>query len=107
MTAPLNRQQRAAIFKLITAQLGVTLARAMEERPLRPDLVTVDGQQECEWAVYELDVMHAEVNRLREGDGLPPVSREAITLVERQALGHSDYAAKFALYCAELCTPAA
>ena len=40
----------------------------------------------------------------REAAGFPPVPLEAVARVEQQAVGHVDYTAKFALYCAELAT---
>lgn len=80
------------------------LSATQAERHLRPDLVTVNGQPECEWASYERKVMHREVNLAREAAGFPPVPLEAVARVEQQAVGHVDYTAKFALYCAELAT---
>jgi hypothetical protein len=102
MPEPLTDAQLAALFRLWTAQLRLVLTRAQEERHLRPDLVTVDGQPECEWAMYERNVMHAETNRLRATENLPPVPLAAIVAVEQQAVGHSDYTAKYASGCAEL-----
>ncbi|EPD84161.1 hypothetical protein HMPREF1529_02201 [Microbacterium sp. oral taxon 186 str. F0373] len=46
--------------------------------------------------------MLAEVNDIRRSTGADPVTAEQIKNAERPAIGHSDYATKFALYCAEL-----
>lgn len=78
------------------------LIAAQADRHLRPDLVTVNGEPECEWAVHERDVMHQQVNDARAALGLPPVSLDAVLGVERMAVGHSDYTSKYALYCADL-----
>lgn len=72
---------------------------AQKERPQRLDN---DGSGLPEWIAYELGVMHGMVNQLREELGLPPVGIEQVEAVEQQAVGHSDYSTKFALYCAEL-----
>jgi hypothetical protein len=54
------------------------------------------------WIDAEIDVMHHEVNCDRSKRGLPDLSRDVLSRAERMASGHSDYACKFALYCAEL-----
>ncbi|MGW1966656.1 hypothetical protein ACWCPD_41115 [Streptomyces sp. NPDC001935] len=46
--------------------------------------------------------MHEHVNEIRVQRALPAVPVEGILRVERQAVGHSDYSLKFALYCAEI-----
>lgn len=99
---PVTDAQRAAVFRLWTAQLRLTLVKAQEQRGMRPGLVTVDGLPECEWAVFERSAMHAEVNRLRALEDLPPLPLEAVSRVELLAVGHSDYTAKYAFGCAEL-----
>lgn len=85
-----------------TDRLGAVLARAQEERPVRPDLVPSGGGMECEWAAFEREAMHQEVNRLRQEQKLPQVAAEEIRRRESWAVGHSDYSRKLALYCAEL-----
>jgi len=47
-------------------------------------------------------VMLAEVNYFREVRGLALVAMADLERVERQAVGHSDYTTKFALYASEL-----
>lgn len=54
------------------------------------------------WLDVEVDVMHHAVNVDRSKRGLPDVSRHIVVRHEAMAAGHSDYASKFALYCAEL-----
>lgn len=46
--------------------------------------------------------IRAAVNRERDRRRLPPVDEAAITAADRLAAGHTDYAHKFTLYCAEL-----
>lgn len=78
-----------------------------EERAKRQGLVPVvnaDGSEGAEigWVVHEWDTMHAEVNRLRARHGLGPVSIVEVRSAEALACGHSDYASKYALKCANL-----
>lgn len=89
-------------LKAATDCLRATLAAAQEARDQRPDLVDGPDGPECEWTAYERTRMHEKVNEIRAERGLPPVPVEDILRVERQAVGHSDYSLKFALYCAEL-----
>lgn len=91
-----------ADFRSLYETFRQALIAAQADRHLRPDLVTVDGEPECEWAVHERDVMHRQVNASRAALGRPPVGLEAVLRVERIAVGHSDYTSKYALYCAEL-----
>jgi hypothetical protein len=103
VAAALNQSPRD-----LAASLRAVLGAAQEERDARPDLVAVDGEMLCEWAVYERSVMLREVNWVRTDAGLPEVPLEAIVRVEQSACGHSDYTQKFAFYCAELaldCSP--
>jgi hypothetical protein len=74
------------------------LAEQQQYRPIRTGLI--DG--ELSWIVAERLVMFATVNRLRSNYGLPPIQLSSVQRAERQAVGHSDYSKKFALYCAEL-----
>lgn len=85
-----------------SAYLREVLVAAQAERDQRPDLVDGVYGPECEWAVYERQVMHEAVNKLRAGFSLPPVPLTAVERVEQLAVGHSDYTAKFSFYCAEL-----
>jgi len=54
------------------------------------------------WIEAERKVMLTLVNQERQKHGRDPVTLEDVERVERSAVGHSDYAHKFALYCAEL-----
>lgn len=56
------------------------------------------------WIAAERQLMLSAVNRLRLAAGRNSLPLSQIERVERQALGHADYAHKFALYCAELVT---
>jgi hypothetical protein len=55
-----------------------------------------------DWILAERLAMFEAVNARRALGGKPPVSITEIERVEQQAVGHSDYGHKFALYCAEL-----
>lgn len=90
------------MWETVRDDMRATLRGAQEERDLRPDLVDTPTGVECEWAVYERSVMLGRVNRWRKMAGLPLANAELVARVERQASGHSDYTAKFALYCAEI-----
>jgi hypothetical protein len=46
--------------------------------------------------------MWAEVNAARAEAGLPAALLGELIRAEQQAVGHSDYTSKYALYCAEL-----
>lgn len=88
-------------------QMLKVLSAAQKERKARPeyvDFVNAWGHKvkEPEWAIHELNVMFAEVNRRRAENGLAPISLVDVQKVESMACGHSDYSSKFALYCAEL-----
>ena len=75
------------------------LLHAASERPKRQE--EING--EFAWVSYERKVMMDAVNEERAAAGQPPVSVEDFKRrAENQALGHSDYAHKFALYCWEL-----
>ncbi|MGE7438012.1 spore germination YkwD domain-containing protein [Kitasatospora sp. NPDC001175] len=79
-------------------EMRAILTRAQEERPHRQGFV--DG--ELDWVLFERATMLAAVNQARAEHGLLPVPMESIARAEQQAVGHSDYFKKFALYCAEL-----
>jgi hypothetical protein len=55
-----------------------------------------------EWILDERRAMLDAVNSRRAHLGKLPVPVTDVERVERQAVGHSDYAHKFALYCTEL-----
>ena len=78
------------------------LAAAMKERSQRDQLVDTPNGPEWAWVLFERQTMLAAVNDHRVAAGLPPVDVAAVERVEGQAVGHVDYHAKFALYCAEL-----
>lgn len=89
---------------LLAARFKGLLADAMKYRDMLAGLTSgPDGEPECEWAAYERSVMHEEINRIRTQSGRSPISLDVMwKRAESQAVGHSDYADKFALYCAEL-----
>jgi len=76
--------------------LLINLQRYMQERPQRND------GRPPRWISYEREQMLLETNRLRAELGKEPVEQEQIVHAEELALGLSDYASKYALYCAEL-----
>jgi hypothetical protein len=84
--------------------LMTVLQKAQAERSARPGFVehpTTPSQTVPEWARYEIEVMHAEANRLRSERGLGPILLEDIVRCDTQACGHVDYTPKFVLYCYE------
>lgn len=85
-----------------TDSLLAALTAAQEQRDQRPDLVDGPDGPECEWATFERATMHQGVNDIRAERGLSAIPLDAVTRVERLAVGHSDYSRKFAFYCAEL-----
>lgn len=81
-------------------QLNLAFQRAADERDKR---LTIDkATSEPGWVLHERSVMHGTVNRIRAERGLDPVPLSDIEVVERSAQGHSDYAWKFVLRCADL-----
>lgn len=79
-------------------RMYAALTAAQAERPKRQDLVG----DEPAWVRYERDTMWAEVNAARAEAGLPAALLGDLIRAEQQAVGHSDYTSKYALYCAEL-----
>lgn len=79
-----------------------TLSDAMEHRTQRRDLVPDGPFTVPAWVHYEREQMTIAVNAARTNRGLEPVTLADVARVEQQAVGHVDYFAKFALYCAEL-----
>lgn len=74
-------------------KLHHVLCEAATERDLRP----YPG-----WVEHELAVMHQAVNRERAALGKIEAPLSLIYKVEQRACGHSNYASKFALYCAKI-----
>jgi len=89
-------------LKTTTDRLYAVLVAAQKERDQRPDLIEGPDGPECEWARFERNAMWTEVNRICSERGLPPVLLTQMLDAERQAVGHSDYSLKYALYCAEI-----
>lgn len=81
-------------------QLELAFQRAAAEREKRQGFDAETG--ELGWIIHERAVMHGTVNRIRAERGLDPVPMSDIEVVERSAQGHSDYAWKFVLRCADL-----
>jgi hypothetical protein len=90
------------MIDLATARdrLQHTFNAAAAEREKRPGYNAAAGT--FDWVLYEREQMHLEVNRIRAGNGLEPADEAALLAAESTAKGHSDYAAKFALRCADL-----
>lgn len=55
-----------------------------------------------QWILDERQAMLDYVNRKRAVVGKSPMTLKDVERVEQLAVGHSDYAHKFSLYCAEL-----
>jgi hypothetical protein len=75
------------------ADLEELLAREAEKRRTK---------SAAQWIADERQAMCDAVNSIRLLRGKPLVTLADVERVERQAVGHSDYGHKFALYCAEL-----
>jgi hypothetical protein len=84
------------------ARLQEVLSAAAARRS--SNWVTVDGPcgREPDWLAYERQQLLAEVNWWRAGFGLGPVDEHVIARGESSACGHSDYALKYTLFCAEV-----
>jgi uncharacterized protein YkuJ len=87
---------------LVMERLQAVFEQAAKDRDKRPDFVTKDGRTEPAWVAYEREMMHEAVTKERAKLGKGPIALKKIERVERMALGHVDYSAKFSLYCAEL-----
>lgn len=94
---------RPATKRAICDDLLTMFNAATTMRDQRRHFVTgLDGTPELGWVQFERDLMHEMTNRYRADAGLADVPIEEIAAVEQLAAGHSDYALKFALYCAEI-----
>ncbi|KOX10169.1 hypothetical protein [Nocardiopsis sp. NRRL B-16309] len=91
MITEYERRARLNDLEPMRDRLLRVLHDAMEERPNRTD-----------WIEYERDQMTAAVNHARFTRGLQAATADDIRTIEDTAVGHSDYAAKLALRCAEL-----
>lgn len=90
-------------YRTLVEHFSALLGRTAGERSQREDLVVMpNGDREPGWVLHERTVMHDEVNRLRAEAGRGDRPILDILGAERAASGHIDYAAKFALGCAEL-----
>lgn len=87
---------------LLRDQLRDELRDASAQRDRRPEVVSTPYGPECAWVVYERHRMLGFVNAERTRLGVAPAPMAEVERVERLAAGHSDYADKYALYCAEL-----
>ncbi len=58
--------------------------------------------QRKDWIVAERTAMWEAVNRHRTQLGKESLTIEDVERVEQSAVGHTDYATKYALYCTEL-----
>lgn len=68
------------------------LAEAAKQRSQRPE----------GWIVFEREAMWRATNEERCKLGKQPVPIKALETVEMMAVGHVDYALKYALYCTEM-----
>ena len=59
------------------------------------------GKQESSWIVYERESLWSRVNIERSNRGIQHITLKDFIRKENQAVGHSDYSNKLALYCAE------
>ncbi len=93
----------ANVIEMQKRMLAV-LSAAQAERPSRGKWVTdadVDEEGPA-WVFHERRTMFDAVNKERAARRLPPIELKSLLRAENLATGHSDYSAKFALYCAEL-----
>lgn len=79
------------------------LEQASEERDQRMDLTQdADGRCVVAWVLHERQAMLDATNALCDRLGTPRVSAQQILDAENTAVGHSDYASKFAMRCVDL-----
>jgi len=91
-------------LQVLIEQFETLLVEAAKDRDKREQFVPrLDGKgTEPAWAFYERRLMHETVNLERANRSKKPLDLIEVAKVEQLALGHSDYAQKYALYCAEL-----
>ncbi|UBV13050.1 hypothetical protein [Mycolicibacterium fortuitum] len=80
----------------------VFTAALIDEAEHRDERVERLPSGELAWMVHEREFMHRLTNTARADRGLAPIGIDCITAVESSASGHTDYAGKFAMYCADL-----
>jgi hypothetical protein len=87
------------------------LAEWQAERNDRPEIVPcpwaggkgwTSGGTIAAWALYELENLRAEINRLRAKDGKDPVTQVQVADADLSCLGHVDYTHKLALRAADM-----
>lgn len=104
----LHKEGRVMNGQTITARLNLRdkflkiLKSASMERPKLSTWVKTNDEHVPEWVLFERSKMVEAVNEERRNRGLSILPVEAIRRQERAAVGHSDYASKYALYCAQL-----
>lgn len=86
----------------VRASLQKVFDLAVKERSKRNAQEKLGDETQPGWVFFEREAMCTEVNRQRSARGLKPVSLLEVLRAERMAVGHSDYASKFCLYCADL-----
>lgn len=83
-----------------------TFQRAAKHRKDRPksvkDPLDPNGFVVPEWVLYERRQLLSAINLERLTRKLEPVMESQVFRVEQMACGHTDYATKYPLYCAEL-----
>lgn len=84
---------------VVHRRLLVELTEAARHRHLRAGMVEGPVGPEPAWAEYERGRMHALVNGERRTRGFPPIAAVDVAKAEQLALGHADYASKYALHC--------
>ena len=88
--------------RAIADRFQEALQAEAQERDHRMDVDDFGDGYETRFAWCERRRMHAEVNLVRETNGLPAVTVAEVQRLEQMALGHVDYARKYSWYCAEL-----
>lgn len=91
-------------FLIIRDLMLNKLSKAQEKRKFLTDKVKSEHDRFhiYKWILYERETMLDGVNEERIKRGRTPIIMNDIIRAEKQAIGHSDYSSKFALYCAEL-----
>ena len=91
-------------LQALSEQFKTLLVEAAKDRDKREQfLPRADGTgTEPAWVIHERKLMHEAVNQERAKRSKKPINMTDVKRVEQLALGHVDYAHKYALYCAEL-----